>query len=228
MTHAQIRDGAIVAVGAPPSRVYDGETWWDGTDPASGWHPITTDPHPAPQPDHTYTPTLIVRDGLPVREWTSRPLTPEELAHRAELAARLDDHAARLARIEAHLWPADVIEPGQPITAPTWAERGGIWPQQTLLTDGGRVWRNISGVPLTTPPSGFPGNPSQWTRLFVEVKIEPDEPSEPDEWPAWEPWDHVRPLYQVGAPVTHKGRRWIATVGNNHWEPGVYGWESAE
>ena len=24
---------------------------------------------------------------------------------------------------------------------------------------------------------------------------------------------------------THNGQRWIATVGNNHWEPGVYGWE---
>ena len=94
MTHAQIRDGAIVAVGAPPSRIYDGDTWWDGTDPASGWHPITTDPHPAPQPDHTYTQTLTVRDGLPVREWTSRPLTPEELAARAAAAQYEADRLA--------------------------------------------------------------------------------------------------------------------------------------
>ena len=99
------------------------------------------------------------------------------------------------------------------------------WPHDTLLADGGKVWRNISGVPLTTRPGEFPGPPSAWVRLFVEVKTEPDEPAEPDEWPAWEPWDHVRPLYQIGAPVTHNGQRWVATVGDNHWTPGEYGWD---
>ena len=140
-------------------------------------------------------------------------------------SARLNDLDARITRIEAHLWLADPEpEPGQPVTAPAWEDYGGVWPDQTLLADDGKIWRNVAGVPLTTRPSEFPGDPGQWTRLFVEVKAEPDEPSEPDEWPAWEPWDHVRPLYQIEARVTHNGRRWIATVGNNHWEPGVYGW----
>ena len=31
-------------------------------------------------------------------------------------------------------------------------------------------------------------------------------------------------LYQVGAKVTHNGDRWVSNTGNNHWEPGVYGW----
>ena len=161
---------------------------------------------------------------------STRPYTTEENAAADAAvadAARLDSIEARLARIEAHLWPA----PPDPTTTtgvPTMTTYGGAWPAGGLLLDGGKVWRNVTTVPLTTAPSGFPGNPSQWTHLFSEVKIEPDQPPEPDEWPAWEPWDHVRPLYQIGARVTHSGQRWIATVGNNHWTPGVYGWESAE
>ena len=43
-------------------------------------------------------PALV--DGLPVVGWTERAKTE------AEQNARLDDLAARVARIEAHLWPA--------------------------------------------------------------------------------------------------------------------------
>jgi len=43
---------------------------------------------------------------------------------------------------------------------------------------------------------------------------------------AWQEWDGVNEnLYQVGDVVMHNGQTWIATVGNNHWEPGEYGWE---
>ena len=34
-------------------------------------------------------------------------------------------------------------------------------------------------------------------------------------------------LYAKDAKVSHNGRRWTADVGNNHWEPGVYGWTDA-
>jgi len=30
--------------------------------------------------------------------------------------------------------------------------------------------------------------------------------------------------YNIGATVIHNGKKWIATIGNNVWEPGVYGW----
>jgi len=44
--------------------------------------------------------------------------------------------------------------------------------------------------------------------------------------PTWQTWSgNNADLYQVGDIVTHNGQDWIATVGNNHWEPGVYGWD---
>ena len=99
-----------------------------------------------------------------------------------------------------------------------------VWPDQTLLADGGKTWRNVSGEPLTTRPSEFPGNPGQWGHLFVEVKAKPGEPSEPDEWPAWvQPLGTVG-LYGKGAKVSHAGRRWTSDADNNVWAPGVYGW----
>ena len=141
-------------------------------------------------------------------------------------AARLDSIDARLARIEAKLWPPADPDAEVPATVPTMADYAGIWPAGQLLSDGGKVWRNATSVPLTTAPSEFPGHPSQWTRLFVEVSggAEP----EPSEWPAWKPWDNQpASLYAKDAKVSHNGRRWTADVGNNHWEPGVYGWTDA-
>ena len=48
------------------------------------------------------------------------------------------------------------------------------------------------------------------------------------EWPEW-----VQPLgahdaYALGAKVSHNGKHWISNIGNNVWEPGVYGWDEAE
>lgn len=46
-------------------------------------------------------------------------------------------------------------------------------------------------------------------------------PNQIDEW--------VQPLgsedaYDAGAQVTHNGNTWESLIGNNVWEPGVYGW----
>lgn len=160
---------------------------------------------------------------------STRPYTAEENAAADAAiadAARFDSIEERLARIEAHLWPPVDPDAEVPATVPTMADYAGIWPAGQLLSDGGKVWLNVTSVPLTTAPSEFPGAPSQWTRLFVEVSggAEP----EPSEWPAWKPWDNQpASLYAQDAKVTHNGRRWIADVGNNHWEPGVYGWTDA-
>lgn len=96
-------------------------------------------------------PALV--NGLPVVGWTEHPRTETELASRAEQNARLDNLAARVARIEAHLWPAPPDDP----TVDDWDGFGGIWPNEGLLREDGIIWRNVSGAPLTTPPSGFPG-----------------------------------------------------------------------
>ena len=132
--------------------------------------------------------------------------------------ARLDDLAARVARIEAHLWPA----PSDPTVddAPTVEAFDTVWPAGGLICDGGTIWRNVAGVPLTTPPSGFPGSPSRWVHLFVDVTPKATPPA----IPAW-----VQPLgahdsYAKDAKVTHKGRIWTSTAASNVWAPGVYGW----
>ena len=48
-------------------------------------------------------------------------------------------------------------------------------------------------VPLTTAPSGFPGQPSQWGHLFTEVTVIP---------PAW---SGASVAYKVGDLVTYSG-----------------------
>ena len=66
-----------------------------------------TDPRPADTDTATWDrdePALV--DGLPVVGWTERAKTEAEQAAEAEQNARLYDLAARVARIEAHLWPA--------------------------------------------------------------------------------------------------------------------------
>lgn len=165
-----------------------------------------------------------------VTEWddrgveTSRPYTPaEDTAADLSLAAAatLTDLAARVARIEAHLWPPTPgPAPGTPPKGVTWDDLGGVWPVGVLLDDGGgRVWRNVAGVPLTTPPSKFPGEPSRWAHLFVAVVAQaPDHPAE------WQQPTGAHDAYPIGAHVTHNGQTWESTVAANTWEPGVYGW----
>ena len=57
--------------------------------------------------------------------------------------------------------------------------------------------------------------PALWTEVSVE------------EWPEWKQPTGAQDAYPLGAKVTHNTRRWISTVDNNTWEPGVYGWEAA-
>ena len=147
----------------------------------------------------------------------------EEVAWQAEAEARLDDYGQRLARIEAHLWPAppDPTTPTSP-GVKTLAEHGGVWPVEGLLREGDTVYRNVSGVPLTSAPSGFPGTISQWGHLFVVVLA----PTTPD--PAWvQPVPGINEPYPKGAKVTHKDKRWTSNLDGNVWEPGVYGWTLA-
>lgn len=225
MTHAHIRDGQITATGTPPAHVYDGEQWWDGSDPQSGWHPITTDPHPGHVEGFEFWTTLLVRDGLPVRQWQSRELTEEEIHRRHEQAARLEELEERVRHLESAVWPPDPDpEPDAPINAPTWGDYGGIWPNGQLLSDGGAVWRNTSGVPLTTPPSGFPGQPSQWAHLFMGVTTADPDPDGPPEW--------VAPIgghdaYMTGDRVTYQGDTYESLIDGNVWSPTDYpaGWK---
>ena len=224
--YAHATGTTITQIGALPSLWFDGTRWhdWRGdtpaTDPAaSGWLPVTDTARPADTATTTTDYSVALDNGLPVVTWTPRPWTAAELASRAEQNARLDDLATRVARIEAHLWPAppDPTGPDDPAVA-DWE---GVWPDGGLLRDGGTVWRNVSGVPLTTPPSGFPGDPAKWVHLFVAALTPEPEPT------GTLPW--VQPTgahdaYSFGAEVTHAGKTWTSTAAGNVWEPGVYGW----
>lgn len=155
---------------------------------------------------------------------STRPYTEDENAAADRAvgdSAALTDLTARVAAIEAHLWPADPDpEPDAPIDAPTWGDYGGVWPNGKLLSDGGTVWRNVSGVPLTSPPSGFPGQPNQWGHLFVAA-LAPD----PDPDPTAPEWS-ASASYKVGDRVTHDGQVWECLVAHGaeqqgQWRPGV-------
>ena len=153
----------------------------------------------------------------------SRPYTAEENAAADQAAvdaaqsAALLDLESRVARIEAHLWPPVDPDADVPATVPTMADYAGIWPAGQLLSDGGKVWRNVTSVPLTTAPSGFPGQPSQWTRLFVEHGSAVDPEPEPGVL-AWAVGQQV----EVGDQRTHGGRVWTAKLAHTThagWEP---------
>ena len=211
--HALIQNNEIVHVGpAVPPLWWDGDRWHDLRDRDGselGWLPITYEHRPDDTALTTWErgePTLV--DGAPVVSWTERPKTEAELAAEAERDARLDDLIARVALIEAKLWPADPDpEPDAPIDAPTWGDYNGVWPNGQLLSDGGTTWRNTSGVPLTTRPSEFPGQPSQWGHLFVEAAAaDPDPEPDPDpEWPQWRGEWSADATYAVGDHVTRGG-----------------------
>ena len=146
------------------------------------------------------------------------PIIAASATSAAEQAARLDDLAARITRIESHLWPA----PPDPTTSddPGITDWEGIWPNEGLLREGGIIWRNVSGVPLTTPPSGFPGATSQWAHLFiVALAPEPEPPA-----PTVAAWSATA-AYSVGNRCTKDGRVWECLVAHGPerqgtWAPG--------
>lgn len=187
--YAHVQDGQIVALGNYPDLEWDEDEqrWWDlrdiGVRTARGWLEVQMTDRPADTDTHTHDLTYELVDGQPVQTWVAREWTTEEIRDHIERDARLDDHEARIAAIEAHLWPEqDNPEPGEPVDAPTWDELDppGWWRPGMLLADGGTTWLNVSGSVLTTPPSGFPGDPDSWTHLFVEVTTDTTPDPEPD------------------------------------------------
>ena len=147
---------------------------------------------------------------------SSRPYTPAENAAadaRAADSAILTDLAQRVARIEAALWPT----PTTP-TAPTdpaiktWAQWGGVVPAGSLLKDtDSKVYRNVAGVPLTTPPSGMPGGPGPWGHLWQVVTISAG-------GTAWA----TGVAYKVGDTVTYSGKTYKCAQAHSSqagWDP---------
>ena len=215
--HALIQDNQITQVGPLPRLYYDGTRWWDyrdGQDPAAqGWHEIVETPRPDDTATTTHDRSIALVEGVPTVVWVARDKTPDEIEQEARFVSIED----RLARIEAKLWPAEP-DPTDTTGVPTWAELGGIAPAGALLLDGGKVWRNVSGVPLTEPPSRFVGwSVADLAHLWAVVIDSPD----PDPGhPAWEIGLTVTPGITV---LAHNGRLWrakVAHVTHFGWEPG--------
>ena len=183
---------------------------------ACGWFEVTETPRPDPVDGGVHESTGELVEGQPVRVWTYRDWTVEELAARAEQEARFDSIEDRLARIEAHLWPAPP-DPTTPDDAPGWPA-DGVWPDGGLLLDGGIVYRNVSGVPLTSKPSEFPGTPAQWTHLFVvALAPEPEPPA-----PTVAPWSATAE-YKPGDRCTRNGRLYECLVAHGAAYAGTWG-----
>lgn len=140
-------------------------------------------------------------------------------------------HVGEVTFHNGHLWVStineNVWEPGHanwrrtpttPGVPPIWVEPSGSTDAYNI---GEHVMHNDQEYVSDIDANGFePGSdPNDGWTLVVE---EP-EPGTLEPWQAWD--DHPDSLYQIGDEVSHNGRHWKATVGNNHWEPGEYGWE---
>jgi hypothetical protein len=111
-------------------------------------------------------------------------------------------------------WHDAPVGGGTPIwVAPTGSH--DTYPLGFTVEHAGTTWESLIANNVWEP--GSVGAENLWKNLSPPV--------EPDEYPAWKPWTGINAdLYQVGAKVTHNGKRWVNTVPNSHWEPGVYGW----
>ena len=95
MTFAHITADTIDALGNPPDLEWDGTRWWDLRDPeirtARGWFEVTETPRPEPVEGGVWESIGVTGvelvDGLPVRVWTWRAWTAEELAGQEAAAA---------------------------------------------------------------------------------------------------------------------------------------------
>ncbi len=64
--------------------------------------------------------------------------------------------------------------------------------------------------------------PDQTASLYAKVLI-PDA----NKIPEWEQPESTNP-YMFGDKVMHQNKIWVSEVDNNVWEPGVYGWHTAD
>lgn len=101
---------------------------------------------------------------------------------------------------------------------PVWLQPVGAvdaYPVDFVVEHAGKAWRSLVAANVWEP--GAVGSENLW----LDLTPAPEAPAVE----AWQPWSGLNEdLYQIGDVVTHNGQTWTATVGDNHWEPGVFGW----
>lgn len=85
-----------------------------------------------------------------------------------------------------------------------------------VFTYQGRFYRVINKEPHTAAAEWLPDIA---VSLYVEI------PDPAVEWPDWKQPLGSEDAYPKEAKVTHDNKKWISTIENNTWEPGVFGWE---
>lgn len=177
MTYAHIAGDTFTLHARHPTIENDGVRDWDLRDPtirlARGWLEVTETPRPDPIEGGVWESNGITGvqlvDGLPVRAWTWRPWTAEELAAQAQAMDRV---AALEAIVVGNLpTPAEGEEPTfADLTA---RQAGAIFDGQKFVWTDGNVWQaslgpmNSQATPATYPQgyaqlTGLPPDVSPW------------------------------------------------------------------
>ena len=212
MTYAHITADTINALGNPPDLEWDGTRWWDLRDPtirqARGWHEVTETPRPDPIDGGTHESTVELVDGLPVRVWTWRAWTAEEIAAQVETEqqqARYQTHEAILDATAALM--ADAHTDGAAWVQPTGAH--DAYALGITVTHGGKTWENI------TPANVWQPGVSGWREQVAEG------------YPAWVQPTGAHDAYNTGDRVSFEGSNYESKIDANVWSPTGYpaGWQ---
>lgn len=212
-TYAQITNGQIIREAPAPAAPGYGPdgAWHDYTNPAEvaayladgGWVAVTEPATAKPADTATtyYVREVALVDGAPVASWVAKTKSAEQQAAEAEAKAKLTNLEARIAKIEAAIWPP----PGTPADTTgikSFTDWGGVVPPGALVLDGGKVYRNKTTVPLTTAPTAMPGGPTQWTHLWEPIT--PTGTGGGGTTPA--AWDPNGKAHKIGDLVTYNGK----------------------
>ncbi len=108
----------------------------------------------------------------------------------------------------------DITISEHPTLFPEWDEN---WTGKagTILRDGDTLYRSIHEITTVAQNTKPSETPSMWTRI-----ADPNE-----EYPEWVQPIGAHDAYASGDTVSHNGKKWVSTVDDNIWQPGVYGWE---
>ena len=211
MTFAHITADTIDALGNPPGLEWDGTRWWDLRDPATrlarGWFEVAETPRPEPVEGGVHESTVELVDGLPVRAWTWRAWTTEELAAQAEAEqrqARYETHEAILDATAALM--ADAHTDGQPWVQPTGAH--DAYRLGATVTHGGKTWESL------TPANIWQPGVSGWREQVAQG------------YPAWVQPTGGHDAYKKGDRVSFDGSNYESLIDANVWSPTGYpaGW----